>query len=721
MGLSTALYSATSGLSVHSEKMTTIGNNLSNVSTTGFKKARMHFEDAMYQNISTASGNDQLGRGVTVSAVMSDFSQGSMESTNQPTDLAIGGEGFFITSPKGQEMQYYTRAGNFRFDKDGYLTDPHDNVVQGWQLAEEDTSVAASETATNQQGVKTEGVPTDVRLEDFQSSPQATGRVNQIVNLDSRSEDRNTNSSNPYFAMFNDWDGTSDDPIADNRYAYQSTIKVYDSNGSSHNLTTYFDPVKEDLENEGGKQHWEYLTTVSPSADNRTFWQDAPSQRKRGILMSGTLRFSSTGQLESRSAFTLRDVNQDPSIEGTQFLNAQEFDFSGVDDVDLSAGDTYGFLLDHDGELSSDFEEITGGTGSGTVTELIDNLANNINNNPDLASEGVTARREGAQLIISGGINVVSDVTTSPSATALSDLSSLANSDFGPGYVTDDAPNQSENWLPAQFSAEGNPIATPNFRGVANADTTNQVSQNDEGNNIAINFGATNRDLSYDIDWNNNGDAESDPGDYPFLGGWEHLNEIDIDGDPGDGSGDDGPDQSANSIEDWGANNPPDFDTVNLDDPPFPMPNYKDFNTQARSATNFSSGSTTNTQSQDGYAPGFLQNISVDRDGVMTGTYSNGQVKNLYVLTLAQFNSDQGLRKEGGNMFTETRESGPPLTGKPGTGGLGTIASNSLEQSNVDMSEEFVKMITTQKGFQANARTITTTDSMLQEVVNLKR
>ncbi|MFW6415089.1 MAG: flagellar hook protein FlgE [Thermodesulfobacteriota bacterium] len=580
MGLSTSLYSATSGLGAHSEKMSTIGNNLSNVSTTAFKKSRMHFEDAMYQNITTASGNDQLGRGVSTSSVMSDFSQGSKESTNQSTDLAIGGEGFFTTSPKGQEKNNYTRAGNFRFDKDGYLTDPHDNVVQGWQVAEEDKSGAASGKTSDEEGVKTEGVPTDIRLEDFQSSPQATERVNQMVNLDARSEDRNTNSENPYFAMFNDWDSADDKPLADNRYAYQSTIKVYDSNGSSHDLTTYFDPVEDDVENEGGKQHWEYLTAVSPNEDNRTFWEGAASEEKRGILMSGNLRFSSTGQMESRSAFTLRDT--DDTTDGTQFAAA------------------------------------------------------------------------------------------------------------------DDDPNNPENWLPAQFSSEGKPLTTPNFRGGENANTTNQVTENDEGNNIAINFGATNRDLSEEFP------------DYPYLSGWDNLDDTD---------------QEANSIEDWGSNetDADGNDIVDLDQDPFPMPNYKDFNTQARSTTNFSSGSTTNTQDQDGYAPGFLQELSVDRDGVMTGNYSNGQVKNLYVTTLAQFNSDQGLRKEGGNMFSETRESGPPLTGKPGTGGLGTIESNSLEESNVDMSEEFVKMITTQKGFQANARTITTTDDMLQEVVNLKR
>ncbi|MGM0425003.1 MAG: flagellar hook-basal body complex protein, partial [Thermodesulfobacteriota bacterium] len=130
---------------------------------------------------------------------------------------------------------------------------------------------------------------------------------------------------------------------------------------------------------------------------------------------------------------------------------------------------------------------------------------------------------------------------------------------------------------------------------------------------------------------------------------------------------------------------------------------------------------TTLTQNQDGYTAGFLQNISIDREGVLTGRYDNGQVQELYALTLADFHNEQGLRKEGGNLFSETRSSGPPLTGLAGTSGLGEISANSLEQSNVDISEEFVSMISTQKGFQANSRTITTTDEMLQEVVNLKR
>jgi len=141
----------------------------------------------------------------------------------------------------------------------------------------------------------------------------------------------------------------------------------------------------------------------------------------------------------------------------------------------------------------------------------------------------------------------------------------------------------------------------------------------------------------------------------------------------------------------------------------------------ALSTTSYNTGSTTLFQSQDGYNAGFLQGVSVDRDGILTGSYSNGQVLELYALTLADFNDQYSLYREGGNLFSETRSSGPPLTGMANASGKGAIASNSLEQSNVDLATEFVKMITTQKGYQANSKTITTTDEMLSTLIQMKR
>ena len=139
------------------------------------------------------------------------------------------------------------------------------------------------------------------------------------------------------------------------------------------------------------------------------------------------------------------------------------------------------------------------------------------------------------------------------------------------------------------------------------------------------------------------------------------------------------------------------------------------------STTQYARASSTVFQSANGYGAGALQSISVGTDGVLTGQYSNGEVIPLYQVALAKFQNEQGLYKEGGNLYRETRLSGDPVTGSPGTNGLGSISPNSLEQSNVDIATEFVKMITTQRGFQANSKIITVTDQMLSELIALKR
>jgi flagellar hook protein FlgE len=144
-------------------------------------------------------------------------------------------------------------------------------------------------------------------------------------------------------------------------------------------------------------------------------------------------------------------------------------------------------------------------------------------------------------------------------------------------------------------------------------------------------------------------------------------------------------------------------------------------NTSGGSTTQYAASSVTNYASQDGYGPGFLQRLSINNEGIITGHYSNGQVLPHYQLTLARFNAPGKLYREGSNLYTETQDSGVALTGAPGTNGLGKINSNSLEQSNVDLSNEFVHMILYQRAFQANSRIITTTDSMMEEVLSLKR
>ncbi|XXJ18408.1 flagellar hook protein FlgE [Desulfovibrio caledoniensis] len=557
MGLGASLYSGITGLTVHSERMTVIGNNLANVNTTGFKGAMMQFEDLASSDFATVNGVGQVGRGVRVSSIYSNWGQGAYESSTEATDMAIAGEGLFMVSPPGQEMKYYTRAGNFRFNNDGYLVDPHGYILQGWEVEHGSTSVTTStsnSTPTANTG-RIIGTPTDIRMENFQSEPKATTNATIITNLDPRATDKSTNTTNPYFAMFNNWHGEDETPLASTLYGYSTTLKVFDEVGTAHNLTVYFDKVT--MSNAGGDTVWEFMVTCPPNEDHRmlsganglssTIGEGQTSAA--GVLMIGTLTFSA-GRLSGMSAYTLKS------------------------------------------------------NGGGNVKDL-------------------------------------------------------------------------NNWDLADFSTGGYPVCTANFLGKSNASTAEAANATP----LQIDFGISNKDLS-----SNGG---------PATIGWS---------------------SGMGTLPTTAAMVGNNISNTNY------LANFKDPAVSALATQAVDNGGfSTLFQSQNGYSAGILQNISVSREGIISGHYSNGQVLELYAVTLATFTNKHGLRREGGNLFSETLESGPALTGQAGSAGKGTVASNSLEMSNVDMALEFVTMITTQRGFQANTKVITTVDSLLGEVISMKR
>lgn len=137
--------------------------------------------------------------------------------------------------------------------------------------------------------------------------------------------------------------------------------------------------------------------------------------------------------------------------------------------------------------------------------------------------------------------------------------------------------------------------------------------------------------------------------------------------------------------------------------------------------TQFASASAVLNLSQNGYAAGSLKNVTISEAGIVTGVFTNGQSRAIGQVALARFVAPTGLTKMGRNLYSESNDSGQPVIGMANTSGLGRVLSNSLELSNVDLAAEFVKMITSQRGFEANSRVITTTDELMQELVNLKR
>lgn len=125
--------------------------------------------------------------------------------------------------------------------------------------------------------------------------------------------------------------------------------------------------------------------------------------------------------------------------------------------------------------------------------------------------------------------------------------------------------------------------------------------------------------------------------------------------------------------------------------------------------------------SQDGTAIGMLEDFSIGKDGVISGKFSNGMIQALAQISLAQFSNPSGLTNSGGNTYQQSSNSGLPQIGVPSTGGRGALLAGYLEGSNVDLPTEFANMIIAQRGFQANSKIITTSDQILQELVNLKQ
>lgn len=535
MSLTSSLYQGITGMQAHSTAISVIGNNLANVSTTGYKASNIYFEDLISQDVTTGAGSSQLGLGVKTAAIYADFSQGSIETTTEATDLAIGGKGFFTVKVPNTEKEYYTRAGNFRFDSDGYLVDTNGYRVQGWGMTK------TTNTSTSTTKYAAVGSPTDVQVSNFQSPASPTSKISMITNLDPTSDSQcESSDGNPYFAMFQTWDGTADTPIADAKYGYSSTLKVYDATGTSHNLTVYYDKVQMSS-NAGADTVWEYMVTCKPGEDGRTIGGTTMGNTSAaGVLMVGTMTFRS-GVLVGQSAYTLK---------------------SGV---------------------------------SGDVKAL-------------------------------------------------------------------------SNWTLADYSTAGYPMMTANFIQASNASAATSVNATP----ISVDFGMRSKSSSWSQSKGTLDTRASAVGNKTSSAGW--------------------------------------------------VPNMGNSAVSALATQSYDTGGfSTLYQDQDGYTAGYLQSVSVSEDGVLSGIFSNGQEMELYTLTLTSFTNQWGLRREGNNLFSETTNSGSALTGAANTAGKGSITSNALESSNVDMANEFVDLITAQRGFQANSKVITTADSLLGEVISMKR
>lgn len=207
MSILSSLYTGVSGLSAQGEALGVIGDNIANANTTGFKSSRAEFQDIVAKNLKGILGGNQIGRGVKLGAVNPLLIQGSIDSTDKSTDLAISGNGYFMLKGSGGES--YTRDGSFHFDREGYLVSNDYQRVQGFQANESGQIITKLG---------------DIRFPRALIPARATEEIKMDLNLDSRVETNKTfDPANPYDTSH-----------------YSTGLEVFDSQGNRHLLTLFF-------------------------------------------------------------------------------------------------------------------------------------------------------------------------------------------------------------------------------------------------------------------------------------------------------------------------------------------------------------------------------------------------------------------------------------------------------------------------------------------------
>lgn len=280
------MYTGATGLKTHSAGLSNVAENLSNVNTIGYKQHNMLFGDLISRDLASPTaavdGINQLGMGSAPMDVRTIFTQGAFENSSEKTDLALSGKGFFqVVDDNG--VYQYTRAGNFRFDDDGYLRDPSDFTLSGYKMIN---------------GQKSQDIePIQFKLNDASSTmpAKATSQITAVMNIGS-SDDNSSNPENPYFALMQSWDATAQPPLS--HYTTTQPIQVYDEAGNSHDLQLYIDGAPS-LNN--GTTTYEYVLAMTDPSEDTSL---AAGTRAAGLLMSGTLSFDETGSLINMSAFT---------------------------------------------------------------------------------------------------------------------------------------------------------------------------------------------------------------------------------------------------------------------------------------------------------------------------------------------------------------------------------------------------------------------------------
>lgn len=628
MGIYTTMYNGLSGVGRFSDNMSVLANNISNLNTTAYKSSRSAFEEV----VTNVEGRIAGGSGVRLNSIAENFTPGSFQSTNVPSDMAISGSGFFVVRDADSTTDLYTRDGQFSLKPNDASQDVLDLVSSmGYYVQGYDIDSATGATATTLSDISFNRI----------NEPQATENVRAIFNLEFTDP---APADAP--ALFDSWDGqlldadNLPDPISSDAYEFSSDLKIIDDQDNSHDLTIYFD-------NTANENEKAFLLTCDPTTDRRLIgagperYNDsgAVANKGAGALLYGLLQFSDHGDLTDVSCYQVpADGNVDPG-SATNLLQlgrgesdySFSYNFTGLDTSDLTSTINFGTtpvpqavtspeaLL-----ISAAGEPARAASSTSTWNEVYD-----LNGNKPAAGDVVTITgTDGA------GNAVTLDYTINPASQVADLLANLQDQFDCTAIITDGKLQLIDNVAGDSQLA----IDSISFQDASGGDPATNSS-------LAQIFGSE-------------GDV-------------------------------------------------------------FATREQERFQIDAFSTTSFANSSALLNYNSDGYGTGYLNSISVDKYGVISGDYSNGHQIAEAQLALSDFTNYSGLQKAGSNMYTASDEVGTITTGTAGSDGLGTIAGGSLESSNVDLGDQFTQLITTQRYYQANAKSISTADEIYDVLVRM--
>ena len=753
------MFAGVAGLNSHGTALSSVADNISNINTSGYKASRVNFGDVMVQALSMGGTlANQVGTGSRVLTVQNLMTQGSFESTDVNTDLAINGSGFFMvgdptSTGTSSSDYYYTRAGQFLLDSEGYVVNTSGYRLIGFNV---DSNGNLEQTAE------------PLRLVTQQADAEPTSSVDMSVNLDASDED----THHPSEAI---------DPTDSDSYNYMNTVTVYDSLGISHDLAMVYQRVSsyDGTEPTNTASSWKVGAyeidddgnlSPNPTFPDNTFYMHFDTD--------GQLLGTSTGQPAYGDMYT--------STGTVSAVTSNVSDRMGENFTYTSEGVTQSIYTTGTvtfGAATAGTETVTIGTDAYTLgVNATSALAAQ-----DLADQINSSATADYYAVVSGSAVTLYSRQTSSTAYDLS--TSDANITVADETTMNDMVSLIDNSRAASgminigTAANGDEVEINGntytyTTGVPGANEFNSAAglaaliNGDSGAVLtATSFGTDNVTITYDTAGTAgnavtiNNDPNSTNTGTIFTSGSTLLNGLDdstttyVDASAvSSGSGyalrlsrtDTG---AAATItmgtgNTLGDNLSLDFDNFTQDQYASAAQSTSSVETAGQRTMTYDfpnatpdqditfafvpSDTSASTQSagdydtfylhQDGSPRGTLESLDIDSDGIITGQFSNGTLVTLGSVALTNVANPSALKREGENLWSWTRDAGDPLpASQPGTSGLGSLEAGAIEQSNVDLADQFVKMINYQRAFQANTKTISTTDSMLAELINLKR